>query len=90
MYDGTSFYPRPECPPDAVPKIDELNCPTTAEIVQIESMKPCDGKGILICRKWKKKIMSASKTEACDGNEGLLQRQLNENLVVELRNTKGI
>ena len=89
MDDGAPFSAMTKHLPDRVPKTGELNCPTPAENSRIESAKPCDGEGILIRRKWKKKIMSASKTEACDGNEGLLQRQSKVNLVVELRNSEG-
>ena len=48
-----------------MPKIDELNCPTPAEIVQ-NDVKPRDGEGNLIRRKWKKKVLFVPKAEAAE------------------------
>ena len=56
MDDGTPYCPRPKHLPQLVPKIDESNCPTATEIARIESVKPCDAEGMLIRRKWKKKV----------------------------------
>ena len=64
MDDGTPYCPRPKHLPRLIPKLDESNCPTATEIAQIESVKPCDGEGILIRRKWKEKIWSEKKAEA--------------------------
>ena len=61
MDDGTPYCLRPKHLPQLVPKIDESNCPTATEIARIECVKPRDAEGILLRRKWKKKVMAAQK-----------------------------
>ena len=80
MDDGPSFPSRPKHLPDHVPKTGELNCPTPAENANAESVKPCNGEGVLFRRKWRKKTLSSRKAEACDG-EGILLQRVNKTCV---------